>query len=71
MIFVDKGTGEVQGSVAVILSELAVLVNGLSEQGITREDIQKSIDLAFMDEEELREKAKQAQKELKEDIWNG
>lgn len=68
MIIINKGNIKVSGTKVDLLSELAIIVKGLYEEGkIPKDELEYAFKVAFMNEEEF-EKADQELKRNKEQI---
>lgn len=69
MLSVNFANVRVQGSKIGIMAELSTLVNSLYTRDIlTKEDIEYSIKIALLSENELKEKAEALEKETREEV---
>lgn len=56
MIKSDKNGLELRGNIPDLLAELSIIIRGLTKSGkVTREEIERSVDVAFMTQEELHD----------------
>lgn len=56
MIKSDKNGLELRGNIPALLTELSMIIRGLTKSGkVTREEIERSVDVAFMTQEELHD----------------
>lgn len=56
MIKSDKNGLELRGNIPDLLVELSMIIRGLTKSGkVTREEIERSVDVAFMTHEELHD----------------
>ena len=64
MIKCEKGSCQIKGDEAALCAELSVIIKSLRNTGIDDTIIKHSIDVAFLSDEEIREKAKDARREM-------
>ncbi|MBQ2350406.1 MAG: hypothetical protein II393_04005 [Cytophagales bacterium] len=67
-VFVTDKQTAIYGTGAEVLALLASVINDLGEKGLPKEEIQKVIDVAYMDDEELEKEAKKCEKKAKESL---
>jgi hypothetical protein len=64
MIKCEKGSCQIKGDESVLFAELSVIIKALRNAGMDDSVIKHSIDVGFLSDEEIREKAKDTRREI-------
>ena len=70
MIKSDKGEVEIKGKKYIVLAEFGMIVEALKENGATKKEIEKNVNLAFMSDKEKKEEVENKLSELFDKLFS-